>query len=141
MKPLFHQFGAYQLISEFLQVFFTESEESLQPLKNELDQEWVLCLLSAAYAKSGQPHHATKLMKLALSIASRLGEKENIAFYLAEVAPQLMAVGKLKSTEVVMMRSLDLFTELHNELKEMRMWERLAELYSYRGEWDELSQS
>ncbi|MDX6693340.1 MAG: hypothetical protein QOF02_943 [Blastocatellia bacterium] len=135
--PLYYRFGAYQICIELEHSLFPDSEERPQRLKNEDAQAWTLTVLANSYSRSGQPRRAVRAFQVGNAIAEKLGEKENLAIGLGNIADDQIKLGELAAAERNLRKRIELSREIKNEAREAIGHHELGWLLVYRGASDE----
>ena len=137
-RPLYFQFGAYQLYIELLRALFPHGEVQPPSLKNEANQAWVLNSLANNYSHSGQPHRAMSLFERQVSIQERQDDKRALVISLANLARAVqIPIGSLRDAETNLCRSIDLCRIIGNTVDEAVGHQELGLLFIYRGMWAE----
>jgi len=136
-RPLYFQFGAYQLCIELLRAFFPDGEDRLPRLREESAQAWMLNALAASYSLSGQPRRAVPLVEGYISISEKRGDRQNLAIGLVNLATQQMVIGALRPAEANLRRQIALCREIEDEFREAVGHQVLGRLLACRGVWAE----
>jgi tetratricopeptide (TPR) repeat protein len=136
-KSLYYQFGAYQTSAELLGALFPDGEDKTPRLNEESNQAWTLNSLANAYSQNGEPRRAAALWTIAIPIAEKLGEKQNIAIGWGNVGQQQCVIGALGEAERNQRRRIDLCLEIADEYFEATDHSELGLLLSYHGTWQE----
>lgn len=136
-KALYYQLGAYQLIIDLLQAVFPDGEGHPPRLKDERAQGWTLCVLSSAYAVSGQPSRAVQLIEASNQIEEGRDDKKDISINLVNVAEHQFVVGALRTAEVNLRRAIALSQQMNEARIEAVAHRELGRLLTYRGEDDQ----
>ena len=90
---------------------------------------------------SGQPRRAVPVIKNAiLLLAEKIGNKENVAIGLGNVATQQLVIGALSAAERNLRRSIDLCREIADEPWEGVGHRELGRVLFYRSEWNDSEQ-
>jgi tetratricopeptide (TPR) repeat protein len=139
-KPIYFQFGAYQLQIELLRALFLDGEDKPPRLKDESAQALVLNSIGAAYGMSGQPHYSVKLREKANAMLEKAGDKKSLATGLGNVAVRQMTIGALNNAECNLRRRIDLCREIADEYSEARGHHELSRVLSYCGKWQDAEQ-
>jgi len=136
-KPLYFQFGAYQLCIELLRALFPDGEDRPPRLKEESAQAWTLLSLANSYSISGQPRRAVPLFERQIAIREKQGNKQGVAIGLGNLACQQVAIGALRAAEANLRRRIALCREIEDEFNEAVGRLELGRLLAYRGAWAE----
>ncbi len=140
-KPLYYQFGAYQLCIELLRALFLDGEDKPPQLKREDTQAGTFNMLANSYALSGQPRRAVPLYEIQIAIQEKQGDKKNVAIGLEAISEvALFPTGALSAAERNLRRSNDLCREIASEFDEAVNHQELGRVLSYRGVWQEAGQ-
>jgi tetratricopeptide (TPR) repeat protein len=134
---LYFRFGAYQTCIELLRALFPNDEERPLRLKGESWQAWTLNELANSYSLSGQPRRAMFALQVAIPIAERLNERENVASGLENIAIHQIILGELAAAEQNLRRSVELSHESKDEFSEGVEFQYLGQLLAYCGAFDE----
>jgi len=114
VRPIYFQFGAYQLCIELLQTLFPDGEDKPPRLKDENAQGWTLNMLANVYSLSGQPRRAVPLYEGDISISEKRNDKKETAIGLGNVATQQLVIGALSAAERDLRRQIDLCREIES---------------------------
>ena len=136
-KPIYFQFGAYQLEIELLRALFLDGEDMPPRLKADDYQAWTLNSLANSYSLSGQPRRAVPLVEMHNALQEKAGDKENLAVGLGNVATFQLVIGALSDAERNLRRHIDLCREIEDEFNEAIGHQGLGRVLSYRGAWQE----
>ncbi len=98
-KPLYYRFGAYQTRIELMLALFPDGEDQPPRLKDEAAQAWTLNGLAISYGLSGQPRNAVRAFELAVELAEKLENRENVAISLGNLALDQIRLGELAAAE------------------------------------------
>ena len=135
-KPIYFQFGAYQLQIELLRALFLDGEDKPPRLKTDNYQAWTLGRLVQGYGMSGQPLRAIPLLRQQIALFEKFSDKKNLTISLGNTCDWLLAIGALSEAERNLRRSIDLCREITDETNEARGYSNLVQLLSYCGQWD-----
>ncbi len=136
-NPLHFRFGAYQQMIELLGPLFPEDERQPPRLASESDQAWTLNALANSYLLSGQPRRAVAVFEAAVALAEKVGDKENLAVGLINLAGGQLKLGWLEAAEQGLRRSIDLCREFEGELHEAVGHRNLGQLVACEGRFSE----
>jgi tetratricopeptide (TPR) repeat protein len=136
-SPLYYRFGAYQTIIELLRALFPDGEDKPPRLKKEGDQARALNELAKSYALSGQPRNALNSFKIAINLADKLEEKENVAVGLSNLADVQMNIGELDAAEYNLRRRNEISCERMDEFDKAAGHDGFGRLLAYRGKFEE----
>jgi tetratricopeptide (TPR) repeat protein len=134
---LYYRLGAYKTQIELLMALLPASKEQKPRLKKESDQAWTMSEIANAYGASGQSRNAMIFFQKVIAIYERLGDKQNIAIGLDNIATQQINLGVLASSERNRRRSIALCKEINSESDEAFAHEGLGRLLAFRGAFDE----
>jgi tetratricopeptide (TPR) repeat protein len=140
VRPLYFRFGAYQLIIELLRALFpsgepsTRSEETALPhLSKERDQGWTLNALANAHSLSGQARRAVPVLEVAVSLAEKQGNKQDIARGLMNISNNQLKTGALAVAKENLRHVITLCRKMRNEFEEVVAHQYLGRLLAYTG--------
>ena len=133
----FYQFGAYHLQIDLLRALFPDGEDRPPRLKDESAQASTLNSLANSYSVSGQPGQAAHIWQLIVPVAEKLGEENNLAIGLINVAVQQLVMGVLRTAEANLRRSITLCRKTKHEFGEAAGHAELGRLLAHRGAWVE----
>jgi tetratricopeptide (TPR) repeat protein len=143
-KLLYYRFGAYQTCIEFLRALFPDGDPStssgqsaLPRLKKESDQAWTLNVLANAYTLSGQSRRAVSVRQVALPLVEKLGERENIAIGLGNLADDQLKIGELEAAEQSLRHRIELCHEIADVGREATGRYELGRVLAYKGDYGE----
>jgi tetratricopeptide (TPR) repeat protein len=134
---LYFKFGAYQTIIELFRALFPDGEDKLPRLKKEGDQARALNELAKSYALSGQPRNALNTFQIAINLADKLEEKENVAVGLSNLADVQMNIGELDAAEYNLRRRNEISRERMDEFDKAAGHGGFGRLLAYRGKFEE----
>lgn len=136
-SSLYYVLGAYDTIMPLLEAFFPDGVDSLPRLKKQSQQSYVLAALGNALALVGQSRDAALLQQRANAIDEELGDRLGVAIGLCNLARTERRMGKLKSAELSLLRSLDLTRTGHDEPQEGIAHQELGLSLVYMGQYEE----
>lgn len=134
-KPIYYQFGAYQLRIELLRALFPDGEDKPPRLQKEAAQGWTLTALANSYSLNGQPRQAVPLLEQDIAICEKQDDKENLAIGLGNLANRHRDLGSLRDAEANLRRRIALCREIGDEFNEAIGQQELGRLLAYRGVW------
>ena len=132
-NQLHYRFGAYDRMIELLGALFPEGEDQPPMLASESAQAWALYSLGNTYSVSGQPLRAVRVLEAALSLAQKLGEKNNIPIGLVSLAGCRLSLCQLEAAEGALRRSIELSREAKDEFQEAAVRQELGLLLACEG--------
>ena len=136
LKPLYYQFGAYQLGIELFRTLFPDGEDKLPRLKNESTQAWTLNGLATNYSLNGQPRRAVKLFEIQNAISKKADDKINLVVGLVNIASTAQIyIGALREAEHNLRCSIDYSRESAMEIDEAIGHKELSRVLTYLGSW------
>jgi tetratricopeptide (TPR) repeat protein len=130
---LYFTFGAYPTIVELLRALFPDEEDKLPRLKDVGGQAWTLNALARSYFPSGQSRNAVSTLQIAVNLADKLENKENLAISLSNLAYQQIIIGELDTAESNLRRSIEICREIKDEFWEAVGHRGFGRLLAYRG--------
>jgi tetratricopeptide (TPR) repeat protein len=137
-KPTHYQLGAYQLQIDLLRTLFPQGEDYPPQLQDKGNQSWTMNQLANSYSLNGQPVQAVPLFEQAVSTSEKLGDKQNLAIVLGNMAYMAQhCIGALLAAETHLRRSIVLSQENEDDIPEAAGHLELARLLAYRGKWVE----
>jgi tetratricopeptide (TPR) repeat protein len=92
--------------------------------------------LANSYSLSGQPKKAVPLLKRQIETREKLGQKNNVAIGLLNLALDQIRLGEFESAESNLRLSIDLCLEIRHEVWEAVGHQDLGRLLAYRGEFE-----
>jgi len=134
---LYYRFGAFNLQIELLQALFPNGEYKLPQLTKDTNKAWVMVALANSYQFSSQPQHARGLFEMSCRIDKKLGDKKTLAIDLGNVADYLLQIGELCAAEKNWQRSIQLSSEIGDELTEAIAYQGLGLLFAIYGRFAE----
>ncbi|NQE45352.1 hypothetical protein C5S31_04940 [ANME-1 cluster archaeon GoMg2] len=134
---LYYRFGAYNLQIGLLQALFPNGEYKLPQLTKDTNKAWVVVALANSYQFSGQPQHARGLFEMSCRIDKKLGDKKTLAIDLGNLADDLLQIGELCAAEKIWQRSIQLSSEIGDELTEAIAYQGLGLLFAICGRFAE----
>ena len=135
-EPLYYRFGAFNTCIELLRCLLSDEDSQPQRLQDLEQRGWVLNTLAAAYTSSGQPLNAMQAYLQGNRIAGDLGQKSNSARALTNMGITQVMLGKLEAAWMNFRRSLEVTSELHDNLWGAVTHSNIGQLFTYRGEFD-----
>lgn len=136
-KPLYYQFGAYQLRIELLYALFPHGEDRSPELKDESARAWTLNELANSYSRSGQPTKALSLFERGNNIAENRDNKANLGIVSGNFASNQLKIGSLQSADANLRRRIALCQAIEDEFREAIGHQEIGRLLAYRGVWTE----
>jgi hypothetical protein len=130
---LYYQLGAYALQIELLRALFPQGEDHPPQLQDQGDQAWTLTALAQGYLFSGQPAQAVPLFERHNAIQEQLGNKQNWAIGLGNLADPQLSIGALQAAETNLRRWIALCQEIKDEYEEAVGHQEWGRLLAYRG--------
>ncbi len=137
-SQLYHRLGAYQVVIELLQAFISHNEESL-PLLDSQKQSWLLDALAHAYSASGYPQRAVDLLRSSIDIDRKLGDKQNLATALWNLAVQQQVLGKLLEAEQSLLGCIAVCNEIDDTYNMAKAHQYFALQCAYQGMFEDAS--
>ncbi len=134
-EPLYYTFGAYQLSIELLLGLFPDGEDKLSRLESKSAQAWTLNELAISYHCSGQPRRSVPLFELQSRLQEEEGSQKNVAGGLNNLAQDRMALGELGDAQANLQRSIQIYQEIGDKLREATGHNELGRLLAYKGNW------
>ncbi len=134
-SQLYHRLGTYQIVIELLQAFSLD-EDSLRQLERR-KQSWVLDALAHAFSASDYPQRAVDLLEASIAIDRELGEKENLATALWNLAVQQQVLGKLAASERSLHDCIAVCSEVHDAFNSAKAHQYIALQCAYQGTFEE----
>jgi tetratricopeptide (TPR) repeat protein len=125
-RPLYFQFGAYQLMIELENYLFFDAVAKLPRVSNKQYQAWLLNSLGVLYTKNGQPSLAISLFKSSQSDDPRL---------LVNFAISQMDVGKFSDASNNLSLAIQIAQAIEDNLCQAAGHLELGRLYGYMGIW------
>jgi tetratricopeptide (TPR) repeat protein len=122
---------------ELLQALFPNGEYKLPQLTKDTNNAWVMVALANSYQFSGQPQHARGLFEMSCRIDKKLGDKKTLAIDLGNLADDLLQIGELCAAEKNWQRSIQLSSEIGDELTEAIAYQGLGFLFAIYGRFAE----
>jgi len=135
-RTIYYRFGAYQAQIELLYALFPDKEKLLR-LKDEAHQGHAMNELANAYSVSGQPGRAVPLFERVIALFEKVGDKENLAIGLGNLAEDQLKVGALAAVEENLRRRVALCREIEDEFNEAIGHHQLGYLLTYVGTYEE----
>lgn len=136
-QALYYQLGASQLQIDLLHSLFPDGEDCLPRLKEESRQAWTLNELANSSSLNGQLRRAVPLFEQANAIEEKLGDKNNLAIALGNVAHVQFSIGALRAADGNLRRYIALSRELGIEEVNADAHQELGRLLAYRGAYAE----
>ena len=134
--PLYFQLGAYDVDISLKVAFFPDGEDNPPCLKDESQQAWLLNSLAIAYDNTGQSRKVVELFKRALSLAEKLGQKNNLARGLSNLTSSQILLGELKKAESNLHRCINICIETKDRWEAVGHRE-LGLLFIYTGRYEQ----
>ena len=139
---LYHRLGAYQLVIELLQGFFS-SEDTPTPELEKDQQSWLLDALANAYSASGYPQRAIHLLQTSIAFDQEEGDRESIADW--NLAVQQLMLGDFVGAEKSLEASIAVCTAISDKYNAIKTHQYFALLRAYQGmfesSWHHLEQT
>jgi hypothetical protein len=132
-NPIYYQLANYNLQIELQRVLFSEGEDHPPRLQKEADQAWTLNNLAAAYSLSGQPARSIQLRLIAMKTPEKLGNKDNLAIGLGNVAQQQYVIGQLSASAGHLRKCIALCQKIKDEFKEAVGHQNWGRVLAYQG--------
>ncbi|MCB0638945.1 MAG: tetratricopeptide repeat protein, partial [Lewinella sp.] len=120
-KATYYQLGAYQKTIELLRALFPDGEDKPPRLSKESAQGWTLNSLANSYGMAGQPGAAVPVFQQAVDMAEKLGDKQNTAISLGNLANGQTEIGALAAAADNLRRSIALCQKIED-----RFWEAVG---------------
>jgi tetratricopeptide (TPR) repeat protein len=137
-NQLYYNFGAYEKCIELGSALFPGGLDQLPRLKEKDFQAYILINhLANSYSLSGQPKKAMPLFERHNQLQEKVGNKENLAAGLGNLASDQIRLGDFKSAESNLRRSISLCLEIKDEFREASGHQELGRLLAYRGKFEE----
>jgi tetratricopeptide (TPR) repeat protein len=137
---LYYQLGGYQLQIELLRALFLDGEDKPPRLKDESAQAKTLNELANAYSLSGQPRRAVPVFQNAVLLVEKMGNKQNVAIGLGNVAIRQLGIGALSDAERNLRRRINLCREIADEGSEAIGHLELGRILTYCDVWQDAEQ-
>ncbi len=134
---LYYKFGAYQTIIELLRALFPDGEDKLPRLKYKINQGQTLNNLANSYSRSGQSRKAINTFQIAVNLADKSGNKQNLAISLGNLAEDQIQIGELNAAESNLRRSIENADAISSEIFDAIGHREIGGLLAYRGKFEE----
>ncbi len=134
-RPLYYQFGAYQLILDLLRPLFPDGEDCPPRLEDESARGWTLNEMANSYSLSGQPRRAVPLYEKVNDIyENKTKSKRHLAYSLVNIAHMAQIyIGVLQAAEANLRRGIALCGQVEGEFLKAVGNAELGRLLAYRG--------
>jgi len=132
-RPIYFQFGAYQLQIDLLRALFPNGEDRPPRLKKEDDRGWVLSALAASYTLSGQPRRGVRLVEVSNALYNKRGDGIGLVARFVNLASMQIQIGCLQKAETNLRRGIELCSETEQGFEAGVSHQELGQLLAYRG--------
>ncbi|MFC2036759.1 restriction endonuclease [Chloroflexota bacterium] len=151
--PLYFRFGAYQTEIDLLRALFPDhldpvtgqwardpassDQVALPRLTGKSAQAWTLNAMASSYSCSGQLRSALPLLEMHNRLQSELGEKQNLAIGLENLASVELELGELAAADRNLRRIVEWASKSGDFGLQASGHRELGRLLAYRGSFDE----